>query len=127
MMDRRVFILAAGSVTAVDSTARAWTWSWRGAILDRAVPAVGSTGNRAPREIRLTFDRGVIAAFSRVEVISSAGAHIPASRPVNDASGPHIVIVRLQRALPAGTYFVRWYVVSVDQKQATGAFHFAVS
>lgn len=126
-MDRRAFLAAAGIIVGLASTAQAWTWSWRGAILDRAVPAVGSTGNRPLREVRLMFDRGVIAAFSRVEVVDSKGVPLPASRPVNDASDPQIVIIRLRRAPPPGTYLVRWYVVSVDRKQATGAFHFAVS
>lgn len=126
-MDRRIFIAAAGSAFVPAPTARAWTWSWRGAILDRAIPGVGSTGNRSPREIRLSFDRGVIAAASRVRVESLAGAVISASPPINDPADPQIVVVRLRRALPPGTYMVRWYVVSVDQKQATGAFHFSVS
>jgi len=126
-MDRRIFIATAASAVGLASTAQAGTWSWRGAILDRAVPSVGSTGNHSPREIRLTFDRAVIAVFSRVQVFSSTGAEIPASRPVNDHSDPQIVIVRLRRALPAGTYTVSWAVVSGDRHQATGAFHFTVS
>jgi methionine-rich copper-binding protein CopC len=126
-MDRRHFIAATGSAFGLASSARAWTWSWRGAILHHAVPGVGSTGNRPPREIRLGFDRGVIAAASRVQVADSKGAEIPARRPVNDPADPQVIIVRLRRALPPGTYAVRWYVVSVDRHQAMGNYHFTVS
>jgi len=130
-MDRRAFV--AGAVSAVATAAASqpfpqpFPWSRRGAILDRAVPGVGSTGNRPPREIKLAFDRGVIAAASRIQVVGSTGARIPASRPVNDASDPQTIIIRLRRALPPGTYNVSWFVVSVDRHQATGAFHFTVS
>lgn len=126
-MDRRVFVAATGSCLGLSSSARGWTWSWRGAILDRAIPAVGSTGNRSPREIRLAFDRPVIAAFSRVRIENAGGTAFPSSPPVNDGADSQIILVRPRRTLPPDTYFVRWYVVSVDRHQATGAFHFSVS
>jgi copper resistance protein C len=52
---------------------------------------------------------------------------IPASKPVNDPSDQEIVIVRLGRALPPGTYMVSWYVVSVNERPTSGTFHFTVS
>ena len=126
-MDRREFIAADGSVTAVASASHASEWFMRGAFLDHAVPGVGLTVSGPLREVRLYFDRGVIAALSSVQVISSTGARVPASRPVNDPSDQQVVIVRLKRALPPGTYRVIWYVVTVDQRQASGAYLFTVS
>ena len=126
-MDRREFISAAGSVTAVASASHASEWFMRGAFLDHAVPGVGLTVSGPVREVRLYFDRGVLAALSSVQVISSTGASIAASRPVNDPSDQQVVIVRLKRALPPGTYKVSWYVVTIDQRQASGAYLFTVS
>ena len=126
-MDRREFIAAAGSVTAIAPASQASEWIMRGASLDHAVPGVGLTVSGPLREVRLYFDRGVIAALSSVQVISSTGARVPARRPVNDPSGQQMVIVRLGHALPPGTYRVIWYVVTIDQRQASGAYLFTVS
>jgi methionine-rich copper-binding protein CopC len=93
-VDRREFIAAAGSVTAVASASRAFA-RMGGAFLDHAVPGVGLTVSDSPRELRLYFTQGVVTAFSSVQVTSSTGARVPASRPVNDPSDQQIVIVRL--------------------------------
>ena len=126
-MDRREFVAAAGSVTAIASASQASVWLMRGAILDHAVPGVGLTVSGPVREVRLYFDLGVIAALSSVQVISSTGAAVAASRPVNGPSDQQLVIVRLKRALPPGTYKVSWHVVTIDQRQASGAYLFTVS
>jgi methionine-rich copper-binding protein CopC len=126
-MYRRKFIAAAGSAVAVASASQASVWLMRGAILDHAVPGVGLTVSGPVREVRLYFTIGMIAASSSVQIISSTGARVPASRPVNDPSSQDIVIVRLGRALPPGTYGVSWHVVTIDQRQASGAYLFTVS
>jgi copper resistance protein C len=125
-MDRREFIAAAGGATAIASAPQASEWFMRGAFLDHAVPGVGLTVSSPVREVRLYFDLGVIAAVSSVQVKRSTGASIAASRPVNDPSDQQVVIVRLKRALPPGTYKVSWYVVTIDQRQASGAYLFTV-
>jgi hypothetical protein len=99
-VDRREFIAAAGSVTAVASASQASDWLMRGAVLDHAVPGVGLTVSGPVREVRLYFTIGMIAASSSVQIISSTGATIAASWPVNDPSSQDIVIVRLKRELP---------------------------
>jgi methionine-rich copper-binding protein CopC len=126
-MDRRDFIVAAGSVTAVASASQASEWFMRGAILDHAVPGVGLTVSGPVREVRLYFDLGILAALCSVQIISSTGATLAASRPVNDPSSQDIVIVKLKRALPPGIYRVSWHVVTIDQRQASGAYLFTVS
>jgi copper resistance protein C len=126
-MDRRGFIAAAGGAAAVASASQASEWFMRGAFLDHAVPGVGLTVSGPVREVTLYFDLGVIAALSSVQVIRSTGAAIAASRPVNEPSDQRVVIVRLKRALPPGTYKVSWQVVTIDQRQASGAYLFTVS
>jgi methionine-rich copper-binding protein CopC len=124
-VDRREFIAAAGSVTAVASASQASDWLMRGAVLDHAVPGVGLTVSGPVREVRLYFTLGMIAASSQIK--STTGATIAASWPVNDPSDQQVLIVRLGRALPPGTYRVSWYVVTIDQRQASGAYQFTVS
>jgi copper resistance protein C len=126
-MDRRKFIAAAGSVAAFAPVSRAYAWFRPGVILDHAVPGVGLIVSGSPRELTLYFDLGAIAALSSVQIITSSGAAIPVSKPVNDPSDQRIVIVRLDRALPPGTYRVSWHMVSVHRRPASGTFHFAVS
>jgi hypothetical protein len=69
----------------------------------------------------------VVADLSSVQVITSTGAAIPVSKPVNDPSGQQIVTVRFRPALPPGTYVVIWHVVSIYQRPTSGTFHFTVS
>jgi copper resistance protein C len=97
------------------------------AFLDHAVPGVGMTVSGPVRELRIYFTQGVVTAFSHVHVVSSAGAQIPVSKPVNDPSDQQTIIVRLGRALGPGTYSVTWQVVSVDTHTTQGTFTFTVS
>ncbi len=126
-MDRREFLAGAGSAAAAASTSQAYAKFRGGAFLDHAVPGVGLTVSGSPRELRLHFDLGVIAALSSVQVITSAGAAIPVSKPVNDPSDPQTVIVKLGRALGSGTYKVSWRMISINQRPTSGTFHFTVS
>jgi hypothetical protein len=50
-VDRREFIAAAGSVTAVASASQTSEWFMRGAFLDHAVPGVGLTVSGPVREV----------------------------------------------------------------------------
>lgn len=97
------------------------------AFLDHAVPGVGTTVSGPVRVLRLYFTQGVVTAFSHVHLVSSAGANIPVSKPVNDPSDQQIVIVHLGRALGPGTYSLSWQVVSVDTHTTQGTFTFTVS
>ena len=97
------------------------------AFLDHAVPGVGMTVSGSVRELRLYYTQGVFTAFSHVHVVSSAGAQISVSKPVNDPSDQQTIIVRLGRALGPGTYSVSWQVVSVDTHTTQGTFTFTVS
>ncbi|HUI22638.1 MAG TPA: copper resistance protein CopC [Methylocella sp.] len=127
MTDRRKFIAAAGSVAAFGPASQAYARFGGGAFLDHAVPGVGLTVSGSPREVRLHFDLGVVAALSSVQIITATGAAIPVSRPVNDPSDQQIVIIRLSRALPPGTYMVSWHMVSVYGRQTSGTYRFTVS
>ncbi|MGB8900659.1 MAG: copper resistance protein CopC [Methylocella sp.] len=125
-MDRREFIAAAASAAAIAPASQAFA-QMGGAFLDHTVPGVGLTVSGPVRDLRLHFSIDVLAASSSVQVINSTGAAIPVSRPVNDPSDQQIVIVRLGRALPPGTYSVSWHTVSVRGRSASGTYRFTVS
>src|SRR6202030_1231048 len=92
------------------------------AFLDHAEPRVGSTVPAAPRELSLSFTQKLEPAFSSVEVSDGNGARVDLGRPSVSAS---VMRVRLKQ-LSAGTYRVRWHVLSVDTHTTKGSFSFQV-
>jgi methionine-rich copper-binding protein CopC len=96
-------------------------------MLDHAVPGVGLTVNGPVREVRLYFDLGVIALASSVRLTTSTGAALGVGKPINDPSDQQILIVRLKRPLPPGTYEVRWQTVSIHGRPTWGTFRFTVT
>jgi methionine-rich copper-binding protein CopC len=92
------------------------------AFLDHAEPRVGSTVPTAPRELSLSFTQKLEPAFSSVEVSDGNGARVDLGRPSVSAS---VMRVRLKQ-LSAGTYRVRWHVLSVDTHTTEGSFTFQV-
>jgi copper resistance protein C len=92
------------------------------AFLDHAEPRVGSTVPAAPRELSLSFTQKLEPAFSSVEVSDGNGARVDLGRPSVSAS---VMRVRLKQ-LSAGTYRVRWHVLSVDTHTTEGSFTFQV-
>ena len=119
MLIRRIGALAA--VLSLLSTA-----ALAHAQLQQAVPAVGGTVASPPQDLRLRFSEGVESRFSSVTLASEAGAAIPLGRPATDPSDPTLLIAKLGRTLPPGTYVVTWHVVSVDTHKTQGSFDFTV-
>ena len=92
------------------------------AFLDHAEPRVGSTVPTAPRELSLSFTQKLEPAFSSVEVSDANGARVDLGKPSVSAS---VMRIRL-KPLSAGTYRVRWHVLSVDTHTTEGSFTFQV-
>jgi copper resistance protein C len=92
------------------------------AFLDHAEPRVGSTVPTTPRELSLSFTQKLEPAFSSVEVSDGNGARVDLGKPSVSAS---VMRVRLKQ-LSAGTYRVRWHVLSVDTHTTEGSFTFQV-
>jgi methionine-rich copper-binding protein CopC len=91
-------------------------------MLDHAAPRVGSTVLAAPRELTLTYTQNLEPAFSRVEVSDANGKRVDLGKP--SISGA-VMRVGLN-PLTAGTYRVRWHVLSVDTHTTEGGFTFHV-
>jgi methionine-rich copper-binding protein CopC len=94
------------------------------AFLDHASPPVGSTMQKAPRQLSLWFTQDLEPAFSKVVVRSVNGSRVDAGSRV-DHSDHKLMHVSL-RTLRPGTYKVSWHVLSVDTHTTEGDFSFTV-
>jgi methionine-rich copper-binding protein CopC len=92
------------------------------AFLDHASPLVGSRVATAPHEVSLTFTQNLEPAFSTVEVTDASGARVDQGKAQISGSTMQIGL----KALPPGSYKVRWHVLSVDTHSTQGAFSFQV-
>lgn len=94
------------------------------AMLDHAVPAVGSTVS-APKAVVLTFSEGVEPAFSHIEVTDSKGRRVDGGK-ASSGSAKNELRTALKGAGP-GHYTVKWSVLSVDSHKTSGSFSFQVN
>jgi methionine-rich copper-binding protein CopC len=96
------------------------------AFLERASPAVGSTGHESPASVRLSFSEVLEPAFSRAHVEDATGKVVDAGDARVDPADRTIVAVDVP-PLPAGTYRVRWRVVSIDTHVTEGDYTFTIA
>jgi copper resistance protein C len=92
------------------------------AFLDHASPLVGGTVAAAPREVTLWFTQSLEPAFSRAEVTDANGARVDQGNAQVSGSTMRVGL----KPLGAGTYRVRWHVLSVDTHTTQGSFTFHV-
>jgi methionine-rich copper-binding protein CopC len=88
-------------------------------------PAEGAAVS-APTEIRLNFSEGVVSKFSSVELKDQAGKSVATGKIATNPKDQKQLVVPLQAPLQAGTYTVKWNVVSVDTHRVNGAYSFKV-
>jgi methionine-rich copper-binding protein CopC len=96
------------------------------ALLDHADPRVGNTVKVSPRTVSLWFTQNLESTFSTVEVLDSNGARMNAGKALVDTNDRKLLRVPV-KALPAGTYTVKWHVLSVDTHTTEGNFMFHVA
>lgn len=92
------------------------------ALLDHADPRVGNTV-KSPRAVSLWFTQNLEKGFSSVEVLDASGARVNAGNAVVDGKLMRVLV----KVLPAGTYTVKWHVLSADTHTTEGNFTFHVS
>lgn len=95
------------------------------AQLEKASPPVGGTVTTSPSEIRLTFSEPVEAKLSSIRLTDAAGTPVAAGA-VADSADEKALVLKLGQPLPAGSYKVRWKVISVDSHKTEGSFGFTV-
>ena len=102
------------------------THLWAHAFMKQAEPAVGSTVNKSPAEVRLSFTEAVEAKFCRVQVLDASGKEVDGKDLHADPKNARQLTVSLPASLDAGTYKVVWRAVSVDTHVTKGDFTFRV-
>jgi methionine-rich copper-binding protein CopC len=95
------------------------------AFLDHSDPAVGSTVPASPDVMHLWFTQQLEPAFSSVTVTDQSGAAVNAAPAAIDPGNRSELDVNLKQ-LPAGTYKVKWHVLSVDTHTTEGDYVFHV-
>lgn len=95
------------------------------AFLERAEPAVGSTMQPSPREVRIRFSENIEPAVSSIQVFDASGKQVDKKDVHLDRSDHALLDVSLPE-LGEGVYKVVWRVVSVDTHVTNGNFTFRV-
>ena len=62
----------------------------------------------------MSFSEAVISKFSSVELRDQSGIEIATGKVATDAKDEKQLVVSLQAPLKAGTYTVKWVVVTAD-------------
>ena len=96
------------------------------AFLKRAKPAVGSTVQTSPSEVRVLFTEKIEPALSSVQVFDASGKEVDKHDVHLDRLNHAVLRISLQ-PLQAGTYKVVWRVGSVDTHVTKGHFSFRVA
>jgi copper resistance protein C len=95
------------------------------AFLERAEPAVGSTVQGSPGEVRVLFTEKIEPALSSLRVFDVSGKEVD-KRDVHLDRSNHALLHVSLLPLKAGTYKVVWHAVSVDTHVTNGSFRFQV-
>ena len=96
------------------------------AKLTVTTPGADSVVAASPKELRMTFNEGLIAKFSGVELKSQQGQKIETGTPVADPADKKQLVVPLPTALADGIYIVKWHAVSEDTHRLEGTYSFTV-
>jgi uncharacterized repeat protein (TIGR04052 family) len=101
------------------------------ADLVSAEPAVNSTISTAPKQLRLTFDKKLVAVGTRVALTDAAGVPVRVGKGVLDPNDPKIVTfpVDAGATFADGAYTVRWAALTEDGHtvQKSYSFKFAAA
>jgi len=95
------------------------------AFLERAEPAVGSTVQTSPSEVRVLFTEKIEPTLSSVQVFDASGKEVDKRDVHLDRSNHALLRISLQ-PLQVGTYKVVWRVGSIDTHVTKGSFTFRV-
>lgn len=95
------------------------------AHLKSQAPAADATV-AAPAELRLVFSEGIEPSFSSI-TLTTADGHAVKLGDLQTATGDNKTLVVAPAApLGAGTYQVKWQVLSVDTHKSSGDYRFTV-
>lgn len=125
-MSRFLFAAAAMAIMIAPGIASAHT------KLVSSSPAANATVAK-PTTLSLAFSEKFLAPMSGVELVmtSMPGMANHAPMPIKGfatsvAADGKTMVVTLPRALPAGTYDLKWHVVGADQHKMEGGYSFTI-
>ncbi len=95
------------------------------ARLVKADPAVGSSVDKAPSQLRLRFNEVIRPAASGVRLTWPDG-HSAVLNLAKDAENPETVIAAAPGVLPPGPYKVEWRALSPDGHHTQGDYGFTI-
>jgi copper resistance protein C len=101
------------------------TGAWANAFLDHAEPAVGSTVDIPPKEIKIWFSAEVQPGLSQIQVFDRHSKPVTRDQATVDPTDPSLLTVTLP-ALRPGKYRVTWRAMSIDTRMTVGTFFFAI-
>ena len=101
------------------------TNAWANAFVDHAEPAVGSTVDTPPAEIKIWFTENLQPGVSQIQLLDRRHRPVTQDKAVVDSDDPALLKLSIP-VLKRGIYEVRWRVVSVDAHMTVGTFSFAV-
>lgn len=121
---RRLALLAASLLFALPGTAIAHP------KLMSATPAA-NTAVAKPTTLTLTFSENLVGPLSGIELVMtgmpSMADHAPMPiKGFKSETKGKVLTVKLPRALPAGTYNLKWRAVAGDQHRIEGQYAFTV-
>jgi copper resistance protein C len=99
--------------------------AWAHAILVKSQPAKDETVKESPKQIDLWFNDAVRSEYKALAVIDSSGKRVDnhdVEQSLTDGSHIHATVPNLA----AGTYTIRYRVVSEDTHIVTGKFEFTI-
>jgi len=123
-MRRSFLALAAASLLAIPGMALAHP------KLVSAMPAANAAVTK-PTVLKLSFSETLVGPLSGIELTMTGmpgkanHAPMPIKGFTTAAKGKDLVVT-LPRALPAGSYELKWHAVASDQHRAEGAYTFSV-
>ena len=94
------------------------------ATLVEAAPAMQSTVEAPPTEIRLTFDEPVTVTTSAIQVLATDGTVLSGTATTRD--GSKVVVTPVSRLGDGAAYTVRWRATGSDGHTLAGVFTFGV-
>ncbi|GGN61619.1 copper resistance protein C [Novosphingobium indicum] len=95
-----------------------------------ATPAADATVAK-PIKLTLTFSEALVGPLSGIELTMTGMPGMSGHQPMpikgftSKADGKTLTVT-LPRALPAGTYLLKWHAVAADQHRVEGSYSFAV-
>jgi copper resistance protein C len=96
------------------------------AKMTAATPAADSVVTESPKELRMTFNEGLIAKFSNVEVTSQDGQKVETGAAAADPADKKQIVLPLPKVLADGVYNVNWQAVTDDTHRVKGTYSFTV-